>query len=77
MLSKEEFKISRSSEVALFPSPITFSPTLAFLIFFKPFFHIEVRDFRSLSNSDTDFFSATVLTITPKFFGLIDLIKFI
>ena len=30
-----------------------------------------------MSNSETDFSSATVLTITPKFLGLIDLIKFI
>ena len=31
----------------------------------------------SINDSETDLFSATVLTITPKFFGLIDFIKLI
>ena len=76
-MSKEEFNMSLSRDVALFSSPITFSPTLAFFIFFIPSFQVEISVFKSLSNSETDFSSATVLTITPKFLGLIDLIKFI
>ena len=75
ILSNEEFKISLNKDVALLSSPIIFSPIFAFLSTFIPSSQDFVSTLRSLSNSETDFFSATVLTITPKFFGLIDLIR--
>ena len=70
MLSNEELRMSLSRDVALFSSPITFSPTLAFLIFLIPSFQSEINVFKSLSNSETDFSSATVRTITQSFLVL-------
>ena len=68
---KESSKISLNIDEVLFISLKTmYGHLLMFRILLQSFIHLLTKFCRSESNSATFFSLATVLTITPKFLGL-------
>ena len=75
---KESSKTSLNFEEDLFISPrilVGYESALFRLI--QSLFHLIIKSFKSAFNSPTLRFFATVLTITPNPFGLIDLTRFL
>ena len=75
IVSKDSLSTSLNRADALPISPITFCPGRAFLRFLIPSSQVFTKFRRSLSSSATSLPSATVLMITPKLAGFIELMS--